>query len=128
MRLIKDFNLVGKTFCFNFHRYNCHMVATGSCSLFDSEWTSCDPGHKETEKAHPNHCPYVSWLMKNHPKHMLPIYVYKYKCGHYQTGQGQHRLCISGNQRNRIPVTLDTIKDKLCGFCENPESFILKTF
>lgn len=52
--------------------------------------------HKETDKSNSKHCPYVYQLMLNQPDHMFPINLYKYKCGQYSTGRGQHRICILG--------------------------------
>lgn len=127
MKEIKEFNLAGKTFCFYFHKYNCHKEQSGVCSL-TLENIQVDNCYPQFEKSNPKHCPYVYKLIKDQPSRMFPIYLYKYACGHYQTGQGQHRICISGNVKNEIHVLFEHIDDVVCGYCENPESHKLFTF
>lgn len=127
MSNIKLKPIKGKSVCFYFNRTNCFYEASGKCSLFATE----DFKIKFTnlkEKADPKRCPKILELMQEPNSKLFPVYLYKFRCGHYQTGQGQHRICIAGQKSLEIKVVIGKIKDKDCGYCTNPESFTFRTF
>ncbi|MEK3685011.1 hypothetical protein [Paenibacillus sp. FSL R10-2736] len=127
---VKDFDLSGKSVSFYFHAGNCHVYKDSSkgCSLFLQGLVDLEK-HKDTDKSNPKHCPYVNQLMQEEPDCMFPINLYKYKCGHYSTGQGQHRFCISGTLSRPIPVViLGFIYHMNCGSCSEEGYYTLKSF
>lgn len=131
MKTIKSFDLTGKTVFFNFHRHTCHEVAFGKCA-FMIEKIPQDLSHKETDKSNLRHCLLVKELMerelKGTQKKLLPVSLWLHKCGHYGTGQGQHRICISGTQKIKIPVKLGIDRESICSYCKDPENHLIKTF
>ena len=127
MSNIKLKSIAGKSVCFYFHRKNCFKEASGTCSLFAEEEFKKQFTNLE-EKAPPERCPTILELMQISKTKLFPVYLSKYRCGHYQNGQGQHRICIAGHLGLEIKVIIDSVKDKDCGYCTNPESFILKHF
>ena len=127
MSNVKAKPIKGKSVCFYFHCKNCFKEASGQCSLIAEEEFKIQFANLE-EKADPKHCPKILGLMQMPKTKLFPVYLYKYKCGHYQTGQGQHRICIAGHLGLEIKVIINVIKDKTCDYCTNPENFILKNF
>jgi len=115
-RYFINFSLTGKTFSLQLIRRNCHKIADplNRCSLFIEGQENLSD-HVQHEKSNPKHCPYVYHLIQSEPDRMFPhrmsmgvatsfpIRIYKHKCGHYSTGQGIHRLCISGTLARPIP-------------------------
>ncbi|WP_405141166.1 hypothetical protein MHI48_16780 [Paenibacillus sp. FSL H7-0942] len=127
---VKDFDLKGKSVSLYLHPGNCHFYKDPlkGCSLFLQGLVDLDK-HKDTDKSNPKHCPYVNQLMKEEPDRMFPIYLYKYKCGHYSTGQGQHRFCISGTLGRPIPTVILGFENHFyCGSCSEEEVYTLKIF
>jgi hypothetical protein len=125
-----DFDLKGKSVSFYFHVGNCHVYKAPSkgCSLFLQGLDDLEK-HRPTDKSNAKHCPYVNQLMKDEPERMFPINLYKYKCGHYSTGQGQHRFCISGSLCRPIPTVILGFHNHLnCESCSMPDRFVLKNF
>lgn len=137
-RYAKNFSLVGKTFSLFFIRGNCHKVADplGRCSL-DLDGLEDLVDHSKDDKNNPKHCPYIYHLIQTEPDNMFPkhnsrnkvgnkqspINLYKFKCGHYSTGQGQHRICISGTLGLSLPrVRLSYLLHKDCDSCSEPRS------
>lgn len=129
MSNIKLKSIKGKSVCFNFFSKNCFEQASGICSLIAEEDFKKQFINLE-EKATPGHCPKILELMqKPKPKSKLfPVYLYKYSCGHWQNGSGQHRICIAGHLGLEIKVKFGKVNDKPCGYCRNPNSFSLKNF
>ncbi|GMK39060.1 hypothetical protein PCCS19_21140 [Paenibacillus sp. CCS19] len=127
---VNDFDLKGKSVSFYFHVGNCHVFKDPSkgCSLFLQGLEDLDK-HKDTDKSNPKHCPYVNQLMMKEPERMFPINLYKYKCGHYSTGQGQHRFCISGTLGRNIPIVILGFENHLdCGSCSEEGFYTFKSF
>lgn len=133
-RHVENFSLIGKSVNLLLIRGNCHKVTDplGRCSL-DLESTEDLSCHSKDDKANPKHCPYILQLMKTEPQYMFPkhnsrnrvgniqypINLCKYRCGHYATGQGQHRICISGRLGLHLPrVRLSYALHKDCTSCE----------
>ena len=133
-RYLYNYSLLGKTFSLHFFRGNCHRFIDSDqrCSLFIAKQHDL-ANHSETDKSNPKHCQYILQLMQSNPNLMFPgisdtkasprkypISISKYKCGHYSTGQGQHRICISGRLRFVLPrVVLSFINNKICDSCED---------
>lgn len=127
---VNDFDLKGKSVSLYFHAGNCHVYKDPSkgCSLFLQGLEELEK-HIYYDKSNPKHCPYVNQLMKEEPDRMFPINLYKYKCGHYSTGQGQHRFCISGTLGRPIPTVILGFENHLnCGSCSEEGVYTLKTF
>ncbi|MFB6475916.1 hypothetical protein [Paenibacillus glucanolyticus] len=127
---IKDFDLKGKSVSFYFHIGNCHVYKDPSqgCSLFLQGLDDLEQ-HNRNDKFNAKHCLYVNQLMQEEPKRMFPINLYKYKCGHYSTGQGQHRFCISGTLSRPIPTVILGFHNHLdCGSCSGEGFYTLKSF
>lgn len=127
---VKHFDLQGKKVSLYLHAGNCHAIKDPSkrCSLFlqglNDLWD-----HIEEDKSNPRHCPYINQLMLEQPERMFPLYFYKYKCGHYGTGKGQHRICISGTLGKAIPKILLGFERHInCGACNEPDNYTLKSF
>jgi len=129
-KLIKDFSLIGKKLVFYFHRYNCYEEYSGHCLLHNpNQLLEIQEKPNTFEKGAFDYCPNLSKVIISCSKPSLfPVYLYKYKCGHYQTGQGQHRLCIAGNLVLKIPVLLGDNKNQVCGYCNEPEVYTIKSF
>jgi hypothetical protein len=127
---VKDFDLSGKSVSLYFHAGNCHVFKDPSkgCSLFLQGLEELEK-HRPTDKSNPKHCPYVNQLMKEEPDRMFPINLFKYRCGHYSTGKGQHRFCISGTLGRPIPTVILGFENHLnCGSCSEEGVYTLKTF
>ncbi|NWL87464.1 hypothetical protein DMN77_07585 [Paenibacillus sp. 79R4] len=127
---VKDFNLHGKCVSFSLHAGNCHAIKDPSkqCSLFLQGLYDLRD-HKEEDKSNPRHCPYINQLMLEQPERMFPIYFYKNKCRHYGTGQGQHRICISGVLGKALPKILLGFERHInCGACNEPDQNTLKSY
>ncbi|MDH6675630.1 hypothetical protein M2277_006338 [Paenibacillus sp. LBL] len=131
-RYVRNYSLQGKTLSLLFFHGNCHKVAdpAGRCSLFLEDQGDLS-NHREYEKANPKHCPYIHFLMQNESDRMFPpynatgrypIYLCRNSCGHYSTGQGQHRLCISGTLGIPLPRVRLSSSENVCGSCENPHT------
>ncbi len=139
-RFVRNYSLKDKTVSLFFIKGNCHKVAdpTLGCSLFLDEQENLSD-HTEYKKADPKHCPYIYYLMQNESFRMFPNYkslskktpirLYRCICGHYETGQGQHRLCISGTLGIPLSRILLSVSERVCEACANPHSaFNLYTF
>lgn len=132
-RLMRDYSLVKKTLSLTFMKGNCYKIADPDqgCSLFLKDQENLS-SHSELKKADSKHCPYIYLLMQNETYRMFPknkalskkdpIYLCRHSCGHYSTGQGQHRLCISGTLRISLPRVHLGVSEKICEACENPLS------
>lgn len=127
---IKNFKLTGKSFSLQLIRGNCYEVLEPDkgCSLYLDELTDLHNHHKD-DKNNPKHCSYINQLMQDQPAKMFPITIAKFRCGHYSTGQGQHRICISGMLHKSMPkVKLHHVNQIDCTYCSIPDSHILKHF
>lgn len=132
-RLVRNYSLNGKTLSLTFMRGNCYKIANPvqGCSLFLENQENLSD-HLDYEKANSKHCPYIYFLMQEETYRMFPknksfsakdpIYICRYSCGHYGTGQGQHRLCISGTLELTLPRARLGMSEKICDACEYPLS------
>lgn len=119
---ITNVSLEGKTVCFFFNTTNCFKEKSGQCSLFASEeFLKQFEDNPNTEKANPYHCCKVAKLVEIRDPLLFPIYLYKHKCGHYQSGSGLHRTCIAGHLKIEVPINLEEEPHSTCTACTNPE-------
>lgn len=137
-RYVQNFSIRGKTIYLFLIRGNCYKVfdTLGRCSL-ELEGFGDLSKHSKDDKNNPKHCPYIAQLCESEPQYMFPkqnsrnrvgnkqypINLTKYRCGHYATGQGQHRICISGRLGLPLPrVRLSYSLHCDCDSCEKPQS------
>lgn len=127
--MVKKKSLKGYTICFDFFKKNCFEQASGVCSLFASDEVKNQYPNLE-EKAKPSRCLWIrDNLMTKFKEPYFPVYLYKYKCGHYSMGSKQHRICIGGMLGIDIPIIIGKCQNNVCMYCDtNGISGILKTF
>ena len=74
-----------KIFYFNFNAHSCEEKRTGVCSLFCGGIEKIDYCQSKARKA----------LIQ---KTIIEddVYITQFKCGHYASDNGQHRICVYG--------------------------------
>jgi hypothetical protein len=81
------------SFVFGMGEGECHMKATGSCSLESRRPPS---GRDGLGEAAYDFCPRLLKSMRKHGLHnVMLIDIIKCRCGHYEFNDGQHRTCIA---------------------------------
>jgi hypothetical protein len=112
-------SLAGRTVCFCFNETNCFKERSGECSLQVTELflqqfkdDVCRP------KADAYYCQKLSKFVEKIDPLKFPIFLYKHKCGHYQSGSGLHRTCIAGHLKIHVPINLGETAHKNCTACD----------
>lgn len=115
---MKVFSPAGKHFSFNFNDGSCFEKATGVC-LFDAENEFIEKNKNLPGKNIASRCFKIYELMKEGK--LWPPVLVEHSCGHFSSGDGQHRLCIAG--KNQMTIKVDYVNDKngKCDWCENPD-------
>jgi hypothetical protein len=106
-------------FAFKFKKNECHKVLTGTCSL-DEDFDQNKSKKVTNNKYDKRYCQRLYLALINNEVKFPDILIHKAGCGHYDFGNGRHRLCIS--QKRNLEILVEKTNDGdplLCYDCEN---------
>lgn len=115
---MEEFEPSGKEYVLEFDKYECCKKKNKFCPIEQYiKYMNCI---EETyDEAEAGYCMAIANNLINngflHNKGIITIY--KYSCGHYQIGDGRHRICICAKLGMKIPVLIRQYEDSLCKAC-----------
>ena len=92
----------------------CHLKTTGVCSL--DRWFPYKVKEIEGD-ANYIHCSKIFKSLVKYGQDFL-IDIAKYRCGHYEFNDGQHRVCIAKRKDLKLKALITTVSDEDCDFCQ----------
>src|SRR5947209_804539 len=102
------------TFLYSLSKGECHMTATGHCSL---ESSRPPKGKDGEEEAAYDYCrDLLKSLRKYGQRDILVVEVIECTCGHYEFNDGQHRTCIAQRKGIKIDALVNPVNYP-CDIC-----------